>query len=377
MNTTTTRMLMRCAILLCSASVPCEEDLAVFTGNYIKSKGFTIKQEAIVEQVEKYNMGATLYGKYRDNIEKIQKLNLIKEIYRSLWTYKFVADCYEFISPAQLLSLLNDKYENEKIYKEDLDRNTFGTFKVIDREFCTSESLKAGGKVLSHLSNDFETALERLSKTFTDISGLEYLSEIYSIDSLKAASASVVSKSDTPKATMQVAPAEKADIVIESAVAEEPTSSDKTNKIELQLRDEIRILKNDKHDLEVKLSYAKKDAIREFICTLTGYGWNCPLSELYRLLKEDDTPEKIKGIINNLFMALGSENVKIGRDKIGEEIILTEENQKTYEPYKYEQLFLGDKAEIFYPGYKYEREVMVRPVVRSIKDKENESNENG
>ena len=176
---------------------------------------------------------------------------------------------------------------------------------------------------------------------------------------------------------MQVAPAEKADIVIESAVAEEPTSSDKTNKIELQLRDEIRILKNDKHDLEVKLSYAKKDAIREFICTLTGYGWNCPLSELYRLLKEDDTPEKIKGIINNLFMALGSENVKIGRDKIGDEIILTEENQKTYEPYKYEQLFLGDKAEIFYPGYKYEREVMVRPVVRSIKDKENESNENG
>ena len=377
MNTTTTRMLMRCAILLCSASVPCEEDLAVFTGNYIKSKGFTIKQEALVEQVEKYNMGATLYGKHRDNIEKIQKLNLIKEIYRSLWTYKFVADCYEFISPAQLLSILNDKYENEKIYKEDLDRNTFGTFKVIDREFCTSESLKAGGKVLSHLSNDFETALERLSKTFNDISGLEYLSEIYSIDSLKSASASVVSKSDTPKATMQIAPAEKADIVIESASAEEPTSSDKTNKIELQLRDEIRILKNDKHDLEVKLSYAKKDAIREFICTLTGYGWNCPLSELYRLLKEDDTPEKIKGIINNLFMALGSENIKIGRDKIGDEIILTEENQKTYEPYKYEQLFLGDKAEIFYPGYKYEREVMVRPVVRSIKDKENESNENG
>ena len=74
MNTTTTKMLMRCAILLCSASIPCEEDLALFTGNYIKSKGFTIKQEALVEQVEKYNMGATLYGKHRDNIEKIQKM---------------------------------------------------------------------------------------------------------------------------------------------------------------------------------------------------------------------------------------------------------------------------------------------------------------
>jgi hypothetical protein len=149
------------------------------------------------------------------------------------------------------------------------------------------------------------------------------------------------------------------------------------SKIELQLRDEIRLLKNDKHDLEVKLSYAKKDAIREIITSLTAYGWNCPLSELYRLLKEEDTPEKIRGIINNLFMALDGENIKVCRDKVGDTIELTEKNQKSYNPYKNEELYIGEKAEIYYPGYRYDHEIMVRPIVRKIQEKESELNENG
>ena len=373
MNTITTNTLIHCAILLCSTTVPADEKLDAYTTDYLQSKGFTVNPQLVTDNVEKYNTGAKLYGVYRDNIGRIQRISLIQEIYRSLWIYNFVATAYETLSPAQLLSAVNQKYEAEQIHNEDLDRNKFSAFKLIDREFCTSEMLKTSGKVLSKLSFDYAKALERVSKTFSEIEGMEYMSDIYSS---ATSTVTTVSKAASvqPVRTMPVAePASTT--VIASAPDVSPANQPQTSKIELQLRDEIRMLKSDKHDLEVKLSYAKKDAIREFVSTLTGYGWNCPLSELYRLLKDDETPDKIKGIINNLFMALGSENIKICRDKVGDMITLTEENQKTYDPYKNEQLFLGDKAEIFYPGYRYDHEIMVRPIVRKIK--ESDSNENG
>ena len=373
MNTITTNTLIHCAILLCSTTVPADEKLDAYTTDYLQSKGFTVNPQLVTDNVEKYNTGAKLYGVYRDNINRIQKISLIQEIYRSLWIYNFVATAFETLSPAQLLSAVNQKYEAEQVHNEDLDRNKFSAFKLIDREFCTSEMLKTSGKVLSKLSYDYAKALERVSKTFSEIEGMEYMSDIYS------SAASTVTPASKPASVQPVRTAPVADssatTVIASAPDVPPATQPQSSKIELQLRDEIRMLKSDKHDLEVKLSYAKKDAIREFVSTLTGYGWNCPLSELYRLLKDDETPEKIKGIINNLFMALGSENIKICRDKVGDIITLTEENQKTYDPYKNEQLFLGDKAEIFYPGYRYDHEIMVRPIVRKIK--ESDSNENG
>ncbi len=348
MNTNTTNTLIRCALLICSTTVPAEEKLDAYTCQYLHNRGFTIQAQSVTEMLKK-NTGAKLYGVYRDDIRRVQRLSLIRDLYRLLWLYQTVSVSYETLSPAQLLSLVNDKYEAECACDEKLDHNQYTPFKMIDKELSATEDIKASGKVLSKFSKDCFKALHVILKTFAHLDGLEYMAKIYTATPL------VEEKKEQPA----------------------QTDTAQISQMELQLRDEINMLRSEKHDLEVKLSYAKKDAVREFLCTLTEYGWNSPLSELYRLLKDDETPEKVKGIINNLFMALGSENIKVCRDKVGDIITLSETNQKSYDPYKNEQLYLGDRAEIFYPGYRYDHEVMVRPIVRKVKEKENGSNENG
>ena len=374
MNSNTTNSLIRCAILLCSTTIPCEEKLDSYTVNYLQSKGYTVKSEQVTNIVDKYSTGAKLYGNYRDTITRIQNIGWIQENYRLLWLYSIVAQSYEDLTPATLLSLVNNKYEEERVFNENLDRNKYICFKVIDREFVSNELLKTSGKVLSDFASDFEPALERLFKTFEELSELSYMCELYNGVTFHTAKANEVKRQESlnePKPT-EIKKSESSSTSTDVQESIKSKGDNQPSKIELQLRDEIRLLKNDKHDLEVKLSYAKKDAIREIITSLTAYGWNCPLSELYRLLKEEDTPEKIRGIINNLFMALDGENIKVCRDKVGDIIELTEKNQKSYDPYKNEELYIGEKAEIYYPGYRYDHEIMVRPIVRRIKEKESE-----
>ena len=74
-------------------------------------------------------------------------------------------------------------------------------------------------------------------------------------------------------------------------------------------------------------------------------------------------------------MALGEADIKLVKDKlVGQEIVLTEENQKSFDPYKYEELFLGDKAIVLYPGYKCEHKVLINPVVRKIIETKEDNN---
>ena len=362
MNTTTTNTLIRCALSICSTTVPSDEKLDAYTHKYLHSRGFTIEAQSVTDHLKKNGTGAKLYGIYRDDIRSVQRLGLIQELYRTVWIYYTVSIAYETISPAQLLSAMNDKFEEEAAYDRSLDRNKFTAFRLIDKEFGTVEAIRTSGKVLKKFSADCFKALKKLSETFSSLDRLSYMAKVYTADPVIT---------EEPPVSAPV-PEER------KVVAEEPapveTEQPQISQTELQLRDEIRMLKSEKHALEVKLSYAKKDSVREFLCTLMSYGWNCPLGELYRLLKDDETPEKIKGIINNFFMSLGDENIKICRDRVGDIITLSESNQKSYDPYKNEQLYLGDKAEIFYPGYRYDHEVMVRPIVRKVKGKDNGEN---
>lgn len=368
-NINTTNMLIRCGILICATTIPSDEKLDSYTYEYLESKDIKVKPYWVTESVDKYHIGAKLYGNYRDNLSRVQKIGLIQELYRFLWLYNFVAVNYESITPVNLLTILNNKYEEEKMYNEYLDRNKFFGFKIIDKEFCTNEMLKSNGKALSKFTRDLAKAHGIMSKSFAELEGFEYMIDIYS------SMTEGLSSAQNPALLVKPMQAQIEDKAQSNEI--DLSKSNQASKTELQLRDEIRILRSDKHDLEVKLSYAKKDAIREFISALTGYGWSCPLSELYRLLNDEETPEKIKGIINNLFMALSDENVKVSKGRVGSTIILSEENQKMYDPYKNEQLFLGEKAEIYYPGFRYDHEIMIRPIVRKIKDEENNPNENG
>ncbi|MBQ2988572.1 MAG: hypothetical protein IJD59_05665 [Clostridia bacterium] len=376
MNPNTVNTVMRCALHICSTAVPADGKLDDFTLQYLNAHGFRIPFQQINEFTNRYNKGAKLYGTYRDSLECVQKPALIREVYRTLWLYRTVVNAYETLTPAALLSMTNAKYEEEKRRPEPLERNQYSCFKIIDKEFSSIEAMKTNGKLLSPMRKDLSLAMNRMEASFASLEALAYLPEIYRAELTPAKttetkiSDGAVKREASAQTTLPEAPAqEKASEAAETADPRAKGAS-LSSELELQLRDEIRMLQKDKHELEVRLSYAKKDAVREFITTLTDYGWNCPLSELYRLLKDKETPETVRGIINNLFMALGTENIKVTRGKIGERIVLTEENQKSYDPYKNEELFLGDCAEIYYPGYRYDHETMVRPIVRKVRDEE-------
>ncbi len=349
---------LNCAILLCSTMVSPEEKLVDYTYHYLTGKGFPVEYERVLTMVDRHNIGAKLYGNYRNHISKIQTVSLIQEIYRALWLYAVVASSYRNISPADLLLKVNQKYEEECIYKKSMDSSQYICFRLIDKNFRSRDTILSNGEGLCVFLNDFPLALSKLFQTFEELSEYKFMNAIYKVSdtgAFEANSDSVLCKPNTGAMTEKPA-----------YNTPEATRDDSISRsgIELQLRDEIQMLKNDIHKLQVELSYAKKDAVRDFLRSLTSYGWNSPLSELYRLIGDEETPEKLRGIITNLFMALGAENIKICRDKVGSIIELSEDNQKNYVPFKNEEIFIGDKAEIYYPGFRYEREVMIRPVVR-------------
>ncbi len=371
------------AILLCSTMVPRGQELADYTVEYLQNKNLAFDPSVVSMNMEKYNKGAKLYAAYRDKVELIEKKGFVQELYRYLWVYRLVACMYDTIKPQDLFGILVDKFEEEKAADEFLERDRFGAFKLIDREFCKAEAIKGNGKILAMFSEDLDNALTQLTQSFSALEGFEYMADIYSKEAVFEISGAN-EQSDTG-VSFEIASggikSEKTD-----AFSNEPVTdvvAPASGKTELQLKDEIRLLRKKKHDLEVKLAFAKKDAIRDVLCDLTDYGWNCPLNELYRLSRDEKTPEEIKGVINNLFKALGEKNIKLTRDKIGETITITEENMENYAPYKYDRVSLGDTVEIYYPGYGYREihegraktEIMVKPVVK--KTTEEDSNENG
>ena len=352
----------RCSVELCAALCSGGDNMLVENSmKFIKQRGIEGISLSDVEFEVEHNVGARLYSKHKLEPEKVKITNMLQELLRKLWLFNLIAETYETITLVDLQKAIATKYEEEKSFNPELSPKKFHLFELVDTRLKTESIVFELGQLLQKVKDCFSSAYKEYAATFRLLQDYSYMNDIYNEKDVKK-----VVDAYKPKVVVQVQDEKKEGI-------SNPTSNDEQIKkiresakaMESSLRDQIRVLEGDKHDLSLKLSYAKKDAVREFICALTGYGWNCPLSELYLLLKEESTPEKIKGIINNLFMALGSENIKLVKEKlVGEKIILDEENQKQFDPYKNEELFLSDEVTVYYPGYRYDRDVMVRPTVR-------------
>lgn len=349
------KSVFRCALLLCSTSVPHDDELCRYTVSYLEKNGISATPDVISNMINKYHMGAKLYGLYRDNLSRIRSVSLIQEIYRTLWLYQTILEQNESLKLSALLVTVQKKYEAETVYNPKLTKPQFGCLKIIGLEFPTEEDIRAFGQAASCFKKDFPSAMETLRSSFTKLEEYSYMNEVFAPTSIP-----VDREVEKP-----------APVVTSFSAHTLPTEAVSRQTVE-QLRDQIRLLKREKRGLQAELDYAKKDAVRSFLYSMTGYARSCPLSELYRLAQEEDTPERTRGIIHNLFMALSSENVRISRnskEKVGSIIILDESNQQAFDPYENEELALGDKAEIYYPGYLYEHEMMVRPVVKKIVEK--------
>ena len=347
---------IRAAIFVCATTKPYELSLEEHTCNFLNARGYNIDLVKMSNLIEKRYQGARLYANYRNNLERVNRIGLIREAYRYVWLYELIANSYQKLTPNQLLVRINEKFNAEKQTDEGLDNKNYSLFYLLENEFNTGEKLAECGKELSGFASECTAALKRMTEALLKVQSLRYTVGIYgngvtgagNVGEVSSRPTSVKEEAPTPAKEENTAPAREEDPRV------------------MALRDNVTILKGKVHDLEVKLEHARKDSIREIIGTLTGSGCNAPLSELYRISKAEDTPDAIRGAINNLFTALESENLKV-IGNVGTEVTLTENNQADFSPYKNEELYLGETAVVFYPGYRYGREIMVRPIVRRIK----------
>lgn len=373
---TSIRLAVRCAVELCA--IMCVEDhnaLASNTASLLREKEISGANDDNVKYEIEHNLAARLFSDYKSTPERIKNANLIKELLRKLWLADIITN-NPTISVGELHKEVTKKYQEEKTFEPELTAKKFLLFELIDFHLNTNKDILETSQQYIKLSSEFPVCYSALANVFDKISGLSYMHDIYNPETggvilcpkkkdtsvQKEVVGGSIEKSETPNGQP---------FIVERKNSYQMATQDK----ESALRDVIRVLEKEKHDLELKVAFAKKDAIREIMYSLTDNSWGAPLSELYLLSRDNDTPDKIKGTIKNLFMALGSENIRLVKEKqVGMTITLDEDNQKAYDPYKNEELFLTDEATIYYPGYRYDREIMVRPVVRK-KNKEQEAEE--
>ena len=355
------KLAIRCVVELCAVLTDSynRETLLEETMRYLESKGIdSISKDEIIQCISS-DMAIRLVCENKKKFENIQKASFILDLIRSLWLYSYIGFNYNVLSVEQLYKDIDNKFAEEKGFNRSIRPGSFKLFNLYKTEIkdCKLEDIATELKpYLDLLPMSFKILVDAIEER----PHYEYVRNVYALHSAKRNNQTgVVSSTNATDAS-------------EERIRKIKEAS---RDLEVSLRDQIRLLNAEKHDLEVKLRFAKADVIRDLIVSLTDYGWGCPLNELYLLLKDDVVSEKVKGIINNLFMALGEADIKLVKDKlVGQEIVLTEENQKSFDPYKYEELFLGDKAIVLYPGYKCEHKILINPVVRKIIETKEDNN---
>lgn len=359
---TSLKLVVRCAVELCA--ILCPEDhsaLDVNTARLLSGKGIVgVTADNIKFEID-HNLSARLFSDYKLMPEKIKNVNLIKELLRKIWLADLVVNNPE-ISVADLHKEVVKRYDDEKGFEPDLTAKKFLLFEMIDFYLNTNTVITETSEQYAKFISEIHDSYSVLAAVFDQLNGLSYMHDIYNESTSGKKTDLTV---DIPTRQNEFGEYNSDKSELQNTQTLKPAQKIATKDSGSSLRDVIRVLEKEKHDLEVKVVYAKKDAIRDIIYALTDYSWGAPLSELYLLSKKEDIPENIKGIIKNLFMALASENIRLVKEKmVGTTITLDEDNQKDFDPYKNEELFLEEQATIYYPGYRCEREIMVRPVVR-------------
>lgn len=294
------------------------------------------------------NEQARSYYRCRRNIETIYKLSTLKILLRNLWLRDFLSSYRGVLTKEELLKALQLKYEAEKVRYQKLTQEEFALLPFA--EALEEEDIEPMAEVCAAFSDLFPAAYPLLDRAIGYFSKLTYMSEIYIKQSLRAQGSDQAGQGERPRV---------------QTISMKGASGKGDEALITMLRDQIRFLERENHDLEVKLNFAKKDAIRDILCSLTAGGWGAPLHELYRIYCSDQTPENIRGVVNNFFKALESENVRLVKEKeVGKEIVLDEENQSSYDPFRHEEIVLGETVTVYYPGYRFDREVMIKPVIR-------------
>lgn len=376
MDNNQANLIIRCAIDLCGINIICEaDDLAGNTLEIIKKYNLIDTNSDEVKTVlDSCCRGAFLFCGYRNNLEKIKSVEYIKSLQRRLWLYNVLVVNYKNINTAVLRKRIERMYADEKSLDANLSAKYFELFEIMDRYIRNDETIRVVGSSLECLKGEMEAAYPALVPMSEKLE-CEYLPLLYGeedankvLDLTQDYGEVRERKSGVTGSRTRRAPEAQFKTDRRNGLNGFSFGEDRDIKAfketERTLRDTIRVLQNDKRDLGINLSHAKKDAIREVLCSLTDSGYGAPLNELYVLLKDGTTPDKIKGVINNFFVALGGAGIRIKEKQYDEVITLDADNEKKYDPIPNEDIRLGDEVVVVYPGYWFEGETMVRPIVK-------------
>ncbi len=375
MQRATERIVIMCATELCAVLGYGEHKrLGDNACDYITTKGFSVAEDRIITAAEKNVPARVFYGNRADPT-RIEKVNFIKELLRKAWLFGTIVYNCGRLSVQDIQRVIADKYREEKSFEEDLSSLKFLLFNVADEMLTSDEQIEAAGEALKPLEDDLKKAVAVLGEIFDGLPDLSYMGEIYNAESafVQRGTRAVGAEEERRNKQKETSPADRQDkkevYGNENLFWKEKLL--KAQKTETALRDDIRVLESEKHDLELKVSHAKKDAVRDLLRSLTDEGWGAPLGELYLISRDDGVSEKIKGVIKNLFNALGSEDIKLVKEnEVGKTVTLDENNQQDYDPYKNERIYLSDELYVCYPGFRFGREVMIRPIVKKKSFKE-------
>ena len=362
-----TKLILKCAIDLCGITGSCDADnLVDYTYNFIVSRQLTkADKEQLKRVLSEGCRGASLFRAYHNALEKVKSREFVKALQRRIWLYELIANNFQHLDFPCLLERVEKIFEDERTFDPVLTENKFSLFYDVKSLIKNADSIKTVGPYLYMMSDLFPIANEKLL-IVSEIYDCDYLSKLYSEQ--EAIVSMTVSQSEYE--AYRVAAQEEIKRIAKEKEKLALTLNqfrEAAQKNEQTLKDAISMLQKNNDILITNLSHAKKDVIREILISLTNKGFGAPLNELYVIMKKIDMQEPLKGVINNLFMALNAIGIRIKDKQYGELIVLSAENQKGYDPFPNEELFIGDSARIVYPGYWFEGENMVRPIVKKEK----------
>lgn len=359
-----TKLILKCAIDLCGITGSCDADnLVDYTYNFIVSRQLVkTDKEQLKRVLSEGCRGASLFRAYHNALEKVKSREFVKALQRRIWLYDLIAENFQQLDFFCLLERVEKIFEDERAFDSSLREKDFSLLYDVKSIIKNTDSIKIVGPYLYRMSDLFPIANEKLLMV-SEIYDCNYLSKLYSEQD--ATVSMVVSQSEYE--AYKVAAQKEIKRIIKEKEKLALTLNqfrEAAQKNEQTLKDAISMLQKNNDILITNLSHAKKDVIREILISLTNKGFGSPLNELYVIMKKIDMQEPLKGVINNLFMALNAIGIRIKDKQYGELIVLSAENQKGYDPFPNEELFIGDSARIVYPGYWFEGENMVRPIVK-------------
>ena len=359
-----TKLILKCAIDLCGITGNCDADnLVDYTYNFIVSRQLMkADKEQLKRVLSEGCRGASLFRAYYNALEKVKSREFVKSLQRRIWLYELIAGNFQQLDFPHLLERVEKIFEDERTFDPSLREKDFSLLYDVKSLIKDTDSIKIVGPYLYRMSDLFPIANEKLLMV-SEIYDCDYLSKLYSEQDATVSMAVSQGEYEAYKVAAQdeikriTKEKEKLALTL-NQFRETAQKNEQTLKDAIQKNNDILI---------TNLSHAKKDIIREILISLTNKGFGAPLNELYVIMKKIDMREPLKGVINNLFMALKAIGIRIKDKQYGELIVLSAENQKGYDPFPNEELFIGDSARIVYPGYWFEGENMVRPIVKKDK----------